>query len=614
MPVATDHRPRVGAPITDDREPATVEALRRMHRPGCPPRERERLREEVLRRNLSLAHRLAARYRDRGEHLDDLRQVAALALVKAVDGYDPGRGGNFTAYAHPTITGELKRHFRDRVWSVHLPRQVQERSLDVTRARAELTQRLQHTPSASEIATVLGVTEADVRATDASASAYRCESLNHRSGSDDAPERLDLLGDRDSALDAVSDRVALETTLAELPVRVRHVVRRYFFDNRTQDQIASELGTSQMTVSRLLAGALARLRTLLSDDAEVLSATPAEEPLRTCETEPGVLVATVTGHAVWRDALIGLVVSRRPRTLVVDLRRLRCPAAGIARALIDLYRASGHTGSGLRVVNLTPQQHAALRAYGVTRLVACQVRTPAVPPRPAQPSDGYGDDRPTRPFRPSAAPAGSDRPAARPTARTPAPPAVGDAEGRRRCFASVRPGQATRTAEPELPVPPTRLRLRPCPAAVSARGKTASRADTAGPTLVRGSCAGPGLLGRGRDRIRAVAGIRMLPPGDGRWATPVVTPGTSQPGRMGASPVPSRRKEEDRCGRESAAAQPRARSPSCWSPAVTRRRCCRAAPTGPTGGPATCCCAEYGCRARTVTGSRRAGTPRCGCA
>ncbi|MDY7088526.1 MAG: sigma-70 family RNA polymerase sigma factor [Actinomycetota bacterium] len=208
------------------------------------------------------------------------------------------------------------------------------------------------------------------------------KSLNRRVGfDDDACERQDLLGERDAALDAVSDRVTLEAALRRLPARGRHVVQRYFFDNRTQNQIATELGTSQMTVSRILAQALAQLRTCLTEDAETIAATDGENSVSAYETEPGCLVAALTDPpattaavGAWRDALVRLLVRCRPRTLIVDLRRVRRSAA-VARVLIDLYRACGHTGSRLRVVNLSPDLFAVLRTYGVTRLVACRVGT-----------------------------------------------------------------------------------------------------------------------------------------------------------------------------------------------------------------------------------------------
>jgi RNA polymerase sigma-B factor len=383
MSVDVDCRPGVRVLDSAVREQATVEALRRRRGPGCPAVERDRLRDQVLRWNLSFAHRLARRYRDRGENLDDLQQVAALALLKAVDGYDPDRGTSFTAYARPTIVGEIKRHFRDRVWSVHMPRQLQERSLDVTRARADLVQRLQRTPSTSEVAAVLGVTAEEVQTTAASTSAYRSDSLNRRVGfDDDACERQDLLGGLDASLEAVNDRVTLEAALSQLPERARRVVQRYFFDNRTQDQIALELGTSQMTVSRLLAQTLAQLRSQLTPHRGTCHDEPSPAPVRTYEAERSSLVAAVTESSAtvesvphWRDTLIRLIVRRRPRTLVLDLRTVQESSAGMIRALVDVYRACGHTGSRFCVVNVPPGLYAALRASGVTRLFACRMRT-----------------------------------------------------------------------------------------------------------------------------------------------------------------------------------------------------------------------------------------------
>jgi RNA polymerase sigma-B factor len=418
--------------ITDraERDDATAEAIRRMCRPGCPPQERERLREQVVRWHLPMAHRLARGYRDRGEHLDDLMQVAAMALVKAVDGYRPDRGTSFASYATPTILGEVKRHFRDRVWSVHVPRQLQERCLEVTRVRAALVQGLQRSPSLREIADALGVSEADVRATESSTSAYRADSLNRRVGFEqDACERLDLLGEQDADLTAVCDRVTLRAALEQLPARERYVVHRYFFEHRTQDQIAAELRTSQMTVSRLLAHTLTMLRARLAagsapDDGTGETAGPR---IHTYEARPGCLIATVgaptqgSDPGQLREELVRLAVTRRPRALVVDLRRLRDPGPGVLRALVDTYRAGGHTGTRLRVVNVAPCLFEAMRRAGVIRLFPCHavactapaatdrssvigaVARPAPPaapagrrPGPARPVTPRGDRRPRR--------------------------------------------------------------------------------------------------------------------------------------------------------------------------------------------------------------------------
>lgn len=364
------------------RDRATVEVIRSMRDPGCRPAQRRRLREDVIRRQLPLARRLARGYADRGEPVEDLVQVAALALVKAVDGFDPDRGPSFAGYAYPTILGELKRHFRDRSWSVHVPRKMQERCLEVTRTRADLVQRLHRTPSATEIAEVLGIPETDVRATARGTSAYRADSLNRPVGSPDDPcEYQDLLGAPDRNLETLFDRVMVEPALDALPERARHALRRYFFDNRTQDEIAAELQTSQMSVSRLLNQALAHLRSQLSPPSP--SPSPSKKEARgavrvyTYEARPGCLVATVSCPAAvaprddLKDALIRILLSDHPRTLVVDLRRLPYADLATVRALLQTYRAAGHVGARICVVNVAADLLELLRRTGVARLLAC---------------------------------------------------------------------------------------------------------------------------------------------------------------------------------------------------------------------------------------------------
>jgi RNA polymerase sigma-B factor len=384
--------PHYSAMVADrrEREQATIEAIRRMRRPGCPRAEREQLREHAVRWQLPLAERLARGYRDRGEDLDDLRQVAALALVKAIDGFDPDRGSTFVGYATPTILGEVKRHFRDRAWSVHVPRQLQERCLNATRLRAELAQRLQRGPSLREVAEALGVTEVEARITEASASAYRPDSLNRRVGFEhDSAERQDLLGDDDPELDNLGDRVTVRDAVETLPARARYVVRRYYFDHRTQDQIAAELGTSQMTVSRVLAHALAQLRNRLSTDAAEGDGSGTTDRLRvrTYEARPGCLVATVAmpagefPAAQLRTVLVDMAVTRRPRMLVLDLRQLKNCGPQIARVLIDARRACAHVGASLHVLNVAAELFEVLHQSGVTRLLPCR---PITSPPPAQ--------------------------------------------------------------------------------------------------------------------------------------------------------------------------------------------------------------------------------------
>ncbi|MCA2219039.1 sigma-70 family RNA polymerase sigma factor [Jidongwangia harbinensis] len=391
--------PDDGAVMTDrrEREQATTEAIRRMRRAGCPRAEREQLREHVVRWQLPLAERLARGYRNRGEDLDDLRQVAALALVKAIAGFDPDRGSTFVGYATPTILGEVKRHFRDRVWSVHVPRQLQERCLDATRVRAELVQRLQRSPSLREVAEALGVTETEARTTEASASAYRPDSLNRRVGFEhDSAERQDLLGDDDPELDNLGDRVTVRDAIETLPARARYVVHRYYFEHRTQDQIAAELGTSQMTVSRVLAHALAQLRTRLSTGAaeDDGSGTADRLRVRIYEARPGCLVATVAvpagefPAARLRAVLIDIAVTRRPRMLVLDLRRLGHCSPLVARVLMDTHRACAHVGASLHVLNVAVELFELLHHAGITRLLPCRPVTYSPPPgsRESQPA------------------------------------------------------------------------------------------------------------------------------------------------------------------------------------------------------------------------------------
>jgi RNA polymerase sigma-B factor len=374
----------------------TAELIRRARDPRCPRLERNRLRDRAVALNLPLAEGLAGRYRHRGEDVEDLTQVAALALVKAVRRYDPARGRAFVGYAAPTILGELKRHFRDRVWSVHVPRRLQERCLAVTRGRADLTAVLGRPPSAAEIAGHLGVTEVEVHATEASQSAYRADSLNRQTGADSqGSERQDLLGAEDPDLVAVCDREALRAAVDRLPPREKYVVEHYFYARRTQADVASDLGTSQMSVSRTLSRAVAALRDLLllQPDGDSERPVPAggEPTAPVVRAGPrGHVVVAVRGDlddagaaARLRDALVDVAVVRRPRALVVDLRRVSRLGPSAVRALVDGHRACGHVGAALCAVNIPHEAYDVLRQRSVVRLFTCR---PLVPPRPRPPA------------------------------------------------------------------------------------------------------------------------------------------------------------------------------------------------------------------------------------
>ncbi|GGN08773.1 RNA polymerase sigma-B factor [Actinoplanes campanulatus] len=263
MPV----RGQFGEPADNTLEDLDTAALEfAVGREGATPAEAELLREDLLRHCLPFAGRLARRYRGRGEHMEDLEQVARLGLVKAVDRYDPGRG-SFTAYAVITISGELKRHFRDRTWGVHVPRRVQDLSLEVGHASMVLTSALARTPTAAELAEHLGVSEPAVLEAVESAAGYSPASLNAPVAGDGAAEFGDLIGEVDDDLESVTDKLTVTDLLLRLPARERRMLAMRFYGNRTQAEIAAELGISQMHVSRLLSRALSWLREAMLSDA-----------------------------------------------------------------------------------------------------------------------------------------------------------------------------------------------------------------------------------------------------------------------------------------------------------------------------------------------------------
>jgi RNA polymerase sigma-B factor len=221
--------------------------------------DRARVRDRLIESYLPLARHLARRFRNRGEPLDDLVQVAYLALVKSIDGFDVARGTAFTSYAVPMIAGELKRYFRDKGWHVRIPRRLQELRLEIGDCVDELCQRLGRSPTVADLAAHLGTTEEEIIEGLDCALAYRALSLSVPFGDATAPLG-DVLGGADPDLDLVEHRAALKPLLARLPARDRRIIALRFFGNLTQSQIAAELGLSQMQVSRLLSAALAKLR------------------------------------------------------------------------------------------------------------------------------------------------------------------------------------------------------------------------------------------------------------------------------------------------------------------------------------------------------------------
>ncbi|MEW2129575.1 RNA polymerase sigma factor SigF [Streptomyces sp. NPDC005435] len=225
---------------------------------GTP--EYAELRNRLVRMHLPLVEHLARRFRNRGEPLDDLTQVATIGLIKSVDRFDPERGVEFSTYATPTVVGEIKRHFRDKGWAVRVPRRLQELRLALTTATAELSQLHGRSPTVHELAEKLAISEEEVLEGLESANAYSTLSLDVPDTDDESPAVADTLGAEDEALEGVEYRESLKPLLEDLPPREKRILLLRFFGNMTQSQIAQEVGISQMHVSRLLARTLAQLR------------------------------------------------------------------------------------------------------------------------------------------------------------------------------------------------------------------------------------------------------------------------------------------------------------------------------------------------------------------
>ncbi|MFJ9562493.1 SigB/SigF/SigG family RNA polymerase sigma factor [Streptomyces fuscichromogenes] len=243
-----------------DDAPDTAALFTRLAALGEGP-ERDALRAELVAAWLPMAHRIAGRFRDRGESVEDLRQVAALGLVKAVDRYDPARGA-FESYAVPTVTGEIKRHFRDRMWALRVPRRVQELRNRVRLARRDLTQ-LPGTPepTVADLAAHTGLTEDEVNAGLEALESFSTLSLDAElSTGEDGHSLADTLGETDACYDVVVDREAAKAGLRRLPERERAILYMRFFEDMTQSRIAESLGISQMHVSRLISRSCARVR------------------------------------------------------------------------------------------------------------------------------------------------------------------------------------------------------------------------------------------------------------------------------------------------------------------------------------------------------------------
>jgi RNA polymerase sigma-B factor len=228
------------------------------------------LRDQLVAAHLGLAHQLARRFANRGEPQDDLVQVASMALVKAVDRFDPEVGVKFSTFAVKCIVGELKRHFRDRGWAVRAPRRIQELYLELGHEIDRLSQELGRAPTVPELAAAVGTSEEAVLEAIEAGRGYRTASLDAPDG--ESHTLSESIGTEDSHFSLIDDRSVLATALEQLAPRERAILGLRFGEGLTQSEIAARMGVSQMQISRILAASIERLRASLSEDRQPLDA------------------------------------------------------------------------------------------------------------------------------------------------------------------------------------------------------------------------------------------------------------------------------------------------------------------------------------------------------
>jgi RNA polymerase sigma-B factor len=242
--------------------------LRRYHEDGDL-----RAREQLIEQYMSLVRSLARRYSYRGEQLEDLVQIGAIGLIKAIDRFDLERGVELTTYATPNIIGEIKRHFRDKGWAVRVPRGLQELNVQLSRLMEQLTVQLGRSPTIPELAKAAGVEEEEVLEALESGRAYTSLSLSvgGGGGDDDDLDPLESLGTEEHQYEVSEDRAVLAPGFKALDERERTILQLRFFDGLTQSQIAQQVGISQMHVSRLIRRSLEKIRETIAEDEESLA-------------------------------------------------------------------------------------------------------------------------------------------------------------------------------------------------------------------------------------------------------------------------------------------------------------------------------------------------------
>jgi len=276
MPEITDTPADGSAPEPPEVPPGRFEASKRrsaelfveLTADGATQATRTAARDELVHLHLPLVEHCARRFRNRGEPFEDLVQVGTIGLLKSIDRFDLERGVEFSTYATPTIIGEIKRYFRDKGWAIRVPRRLQELRMQIGAATAELTQSLGRSPTPRELAGAIGCSVEEIIEGIESSNAYSTLSLDATDDAEDAGgSMLDAIGVVDENLEHVEIRESLKPLLDALEPREKKILLLRFFKNRTQTQIAEEIGVSQMHVSRLLTRTLDQLRTSLEQSS-----------------------------------------------------------------------------------------------------------------------------------------------------------------------------------------------------------------------------------------------------------------------------------------------------------------------------------------------------------
>jgi RNA polymerase sigma-B factor len=357
----------------DDLDAAAVAYARRWQCAGDD--QRQHLRDDLICRCMPFADRMARRYGGRPEPIEDLEQVARVGLIMAVDRYDPGRG-SFTAFAVLTVCGEIKRHFRDRTWGMHVHRRLQNLTLEIGPATAELTHTLARDPTAAEVARHLDISEEQVRYAQVCAASHLPVPLNAPIDDRGHRELGDLIGGPDEAIEVLPDRLAIAELLLVLPDRIQRIIALRFYGNLTQAQIAEEIGISQMHVSRLLRHALTWLRAaMLSDTTPRWTGTAESQSLHTLrvlvsETDTEINVEVIgeidrdNAAHLWRR-LHSAIALASPGRMVINLAGAPVVDVASAAVLRDAYMSAGFAHVAVRFVGVQPLVGSVLAIVGL---------------------------------------------------------------------------------------------------------------------------------------------------------------------------------------------------------------------------------------------------------